>query len=76
MTRRHIGGHLDLDALRLLYAPPHLLALQDAYERLRQACAALRACEHPDPRVAADLARLHASLRDELAELDRLRGAP
>jgi hypothetical protein len=73
MTRRTVPGYLDLEAMRLLHAEPHLLALADAHDRLRQAVAALRACEHPNGVVAARLGVVHAVLVDQLAELERLR---
>lgn len=81
MTRT-IGGPLGVQQLGQLLGehpdrsrpPAHALALRDAHERLRQACAALRACEHPDGAKAARLGVVHAVLVDQLAELDRLRG--
>jgi hypothetical protein len=83
MTRT-IGGPLGVQQLAQLLGdlpgrgdpPAHLLALQDAHDRLRQAAAALRACEHPDASTAARLGVVHAVLVDQLAELALLRGAP
>jgi hypothetical protein len=56
--------------------PAHVLALEHAADHLRRCLAALAAVETLDPQVGADLGRLHGRLRDELAELERLRGTP
>ena len=66
---RTIGGPVDLAALARLHAEPHDLAMRDALDHVRRAAAALRSVEHPHPKRAAELGRLHSMLVDLEAAL-------
>ena len=80
---KSIGGPLGAQQLATLlghrddrgmeHAPPHVVALADARDHLRRACAAIGSAEHPDARRAAELVRLHSRLRDELLALETLK---
>ncbi len=69
---RTIGGPLDLDALSRLHRPQHAWALDDARDHLRRCLSALAASQPPDPVQAAEIARMHARLADELGALNTL----
>lgn len=82
MHKTQIGGPLGVAELgRLLgdrpgherdHARPHDLALEHARDHLRRACSALAAAQPPDAVQAAELARMHARLADELVALERV----
>lgn len=79
---RSIGGPLGCVELAVLmgerrgrgleHQPAHERSLADARHALRQALAALKATEHPDPTTAAELGRVHALVADALVGVETL----
>ncbi len=82
MSTRSIGGPLGAQQLAQLlgdrpdrardHARPCDLALEHARDYLRRALSAIAAADVPDRMQAAELARMHARLRDELVALETL----
>ncbi len=81
---RNIPGNLDIPALSALYGdrpgaalahrPEHIRAAQDGRDQLRRAIAALSTYQLPNASDAARTNAIVASLRGQLAELERILG--
>lgn len=79
---RTIGGPITPAGLAVLlgerpgrgleHQPPHARSLADARHALRQASAALKATEHPNPTTMQEIGRLHALVADALCGVETL----